>query len=93
MCSAVSIIAEKKSQFVLHGLYLRVDFNAAARFFLVFPSSDLQSVFGARTIAWARNAASTSGWRPSPSEKFMKSGDDGSVAASMHSRARSLYSC
>ena len=69
------------------GMITRVDSSAATRRARTGASSASPSAFGARTTAWARKAASTSGWQSVV--KLRASGDAGSTACAIARRARS----
>ncbi len=79
--SAASTVAANMTQLLFAGVAtLREDCKAAISCCRTRGSSGSHRTWGARNKACARNAVSTSAWPPW--EKFKKSGDDGSVAAS-----------
>jgi hypothetical protein len=91
MASAASTVAANISQLLKPGVMTREDASAATRFRCVPWSSFFHNSLGARSSACARKPQSTSGCEPS--WKLRKSGDCGSVAERIASRASPAYRC
>src|SRR5690606_22158312 len=84
-----SIVALNISQLENEGVISRLDFKASTTFFCVCASRLPHNCRGARSSAWAKNAASTKGCLPWL--KLRKSGASGLVAFFIDSTASSIY--